>query len=273
MHPSTTITIQDVSPATAAEWLIHNTSNRPIRPARVRAMADDMTAGRWLMDGSPIRFNGDGTLLDGQHRLSAVQMSGVTVPMVVIFGIAHEAQAVMDGGAKRTASDVLQLNGVKNGTAVAAIARLAIAYQSGAFDRARKSAGLPEVSNSRALEFVELNPDLHPAAALAVRTARPTDCTPAIVGFTAWRLAQIDAAQAFQFWEDAAARVNLPAGDPVLAMTWKFAEARRSRQTLSHYMYLSAVFRTWNARRAGKPLLSLKMRSPKGGLIEIPVPR
>ena len=38
----------------------------------VTAYAEDMAAGRWKENGETIKFDSEGRLIDGQHRLAAV---------------------------------------------------------------------------------------------------------------------------------------------------------------------------------------------------------
>lgn len=79
----------DVTPELAARWLEKNhPSNRPIAWGRVEAFANDMRAGAWKLTHQGICFDGEGYLIDGQHRLKAVVAAKVTVRMVVF----HNAQ-------------------------------------------------------------------------------------------------------------------------------------------------------------------------------------
>lgn len=95
--------VVEVTPRTAAEWLTLNRRNRRARTLLVSKYAADMAAGQWRMAGEPIKFDTSGNLLDGQHRLSAVMLSGATVTMLVVRGLPPESQAVMDSGSARTA--------------------------------------------------------------------------------------------------------------------------------------------------------------------------
>lgn len=109
-----------VEPEQAKKWLERNVANRTVRPSRVREYASAMTEGRWLYTADPIRFDEDGKLIDGQHRLMAVVRSGETVHMHVVRGLARNAQDAVDTGAIRTASDALKVRGFKHGAQLAA---------------------------------------------------------------------------------------------------------------------------------------------------------
>lgn len=101
----------DVDPNVAADWLKRNSQNRPKKNARIAIYADAMKGDKWKMTGSPVQFGASGRLVDGQNRLQAIIDSGVTVRMLVVDGVDDEIFDVIDGGAKRTGSDMLHIEG------------------------------------------------------------------------------------------------------------------------------------------------------------------
>lgn len=50
----------------------------------VNKMAEDMRSGRWRLDGSPVRMDEAGFVIDGQNRLKAVVASGTTLEFLVV---------------------------------------------------------------------------------------------------------------------------------------------------------------------------------------------
>jgi hypothetical protein len=104
------IAMELITPAKAEELLRQNTRNRRLRKGLVDQYARDMSAGRWRKTHQGIAINCDGTILDGQHRLHAIIQSGVAVEMLVARGVPSSSQLEMDGGAVRTASDVLTID-------------------------------------------------------------------------------------------------------------------------------------------------------------------
>ena len=80
--------IQDVTPQMAAAWLSDNPQNRPLDEKRVAEYAERMRSGGWVehvKGGSrPIEVLDTGRLLNGQHRLSAIVRSGVTLKLRVV---------------------------------------------------------------------------------------------------------------------------------------------------------------------------------------------
>lgn len=94
-----------VTPAHAEKWLEMNTGNRRIRPSHVRHLAKQMEMGRWMLSPEPIVFTPN-RLLDGQHRLSAVLMSGCTIEASVALVQNEDVFRVLDQGANRNISDL-----------------------------------------------------------------------------------------------------------------------------------------------------------------------
>lgn len=114
--------IESVSPEIATWWLEMNLHNRNLNKIRVTQLAKDMREGLWVINGEPIQFDREGRLINGQHRLHAIVASGVTLQMLVVRGLAPQAQDTIDIGANRSMTAILTLNGFTQAMAQAAIA-------------------------------------------------------------------------------------------------------------------------------------------------------
>jgi hypothetical protein len=104
-------TVKQVSPELATRWLEGNTHNRTLKQWLVDRFVRDMQADRWQLTHQGIAFDVDEVLIDGQHRLWAVVLSGKTVPMRVFFNEPIETMMAVDTGVSRSNFDVLHLNG------------------------------------------------------------------------------------------------------------------------------------------------------------------
>lgn len=118
--------VMTITPGIASEWLTHNRKNRKARPTLVSQYARDMAEGAFALSGQPIILNGDGSILDGQHRLMACMEAGVPFDSLVVSGIETAVMHTLDSGAKRTFADYLKIEGVPSANDVAAITRLAL---------------------------------------------------------------------------------------------------------------------------------------------------
>ena len=133
MPHSNPIRVMPVTPAEARKWLAFNTHNRPVSQIAVDKYRSDMIAGRWQFAGDPIRFDVEGRLLDGQHRLHALATcpDDVTLDLLIISKLPADTQTVMDQGRRRTPGDQLGLLGVRNAVVAGAGIRLFLAHESG----------------------------------------------------------------------------------------------------------------------------------------------
>lgn len=124
-----------VTPCLAAKWLAKNTHNRNLRETTVANYVRDMLNGAWSPNHQGIAIGEDGALMDGQHRLSAIARSGVSVPMLVctdvprqIEGVESRVMDTVDRGNARSIPDILKLeHGLKADAGMIAAACLMIA--------------------------------------------------------------------------------------------------------------------------------------------------
>lgn len=122
-----------ITPAQAEEWLKLNTVNRRLSKTTVAAYVRDMQAGNWWLSGDPIRFDEEGRLTDGQHRLTACKQSGVSFRSVVIHNLPSGVIRVLDHGRGRTVADNLYIEGYKATLTLAAAARWLHIFKYGTF--------------------------------------------------------------------------------------------------------------------------------------------
>lgn len=101
------ISIMQITPDLAAEFLKRNTGNRAIRKTAVNQYADDLRRGNWKLTHQGVAISPNGRLLDGQHRLSAIVQSGISAQMVVALDVDDDSYAVIDRGKPRRLTDAL----------------------------------------------------------------------------------------------------------------------------------------------------------------------
>ena len=156
--------IEVFTPAVAKAILdTQNKGNRPIRYRTVDLLVSDMVLGEWQpASADAICFDPEGNLINGQHRLTAVVRSGVSVSMLVGRNIPAESFQVIDRGIKRTNADDVQRMGMPNATNVSSLVGSYLhACSSGSFDPyslAHHSRGATK--SARITEFVKANWDI-----------------------------------------------------------------------------------------------------------------
>lgn len=252
--PSASVVV--VTPEIAARWIAKNLRNRNIRKAVVNAYARDMKSGNWQLTGEAVKFDRNGDLIDGQHRLMAIIQSEQSVPLFVVRGLSPNAQDVMDSGSKRQASDALHLSGYRNAHIVAAAARLELSLTG-------DTVGGRTFTNSEIAEWVTGNPGIEDAAAASMNL-RTIDLSPSVITVAWHRLSQIDPLDCAEFWASLANNATNGAGDPRNTLLKRVASARRSGERLAQTVQLNFVIRAWNAWRGGRELHVLRDRASNG---------
>lgn len=237
-------------------------SSSRIAPAVVERYRRDMEAGRWTFAGDPIRFDVDGNLLDGQHRLTALASSpGVTIPLVVIRGLPTESQMVMDQGRKRSAGQQLGLRGVKNASNVAAGSRVYLLWSEGLMFRDSHIA-TTSITSPQIEQFVESNHDLIERVGAYGHALRSVDAPPSVTWAAAFAFDRIHPDLAHDFFIHLS-QGGTPVGSPINALDKRLGRIRREGLKLSTRDYLALIVQAWNAWREGKTVQ--KFQKPRGG--------
>lgn len=75
--------------------------NRNMSVPTVARYAADMGEGEWLFAGDPVRVDSQGTLIDGQHRLSAIVETDMPQWIIVVSGVDKAVMMAIDSGRRR----------------------------------------------------------------------------------------------------------------------------------------------------------------------------
>jgi hypothetical protein len=233
-----------VTPEYAASLLDCNVKNRNLRLRTVDDYARVMAAGNWRDNGETIKIARDGTLIDGQHRLHACVKAGVSFKCLVVSNLDPVVQKTVDGGMKRTAADVLSMEGIKNASITAAAVRWVVLYRSGNFD-----IDTVRMTSEEIFEFVEREPRLLRSASKG-RECREV-LAPGIAAGLHYILSDVEDEEADKFISDLADGANLPGGDPVLALRERLMKNRLNKSKISKEEIFAICVRAWNRRRQG----------------------
>lgn len=246
--------VKMVTPKDAAVLLNQNNMNRSISMKRVQLYADEMRTGNWENNGEDILIADDGTLLNGQHRLRAVILSGCATIFGFKYGIPKHTFVTMDNGHARTTADYLGIDGVHSASMVAAIAKMALQFERG--DHLRRACSRREV-----LEYAADHPLIGDMARLG-RAVQDTDLTAspfATVLFLASRTPRL-IPQLTEFARRVGDGTMLHKGDPALALRdWAAVERRRLRRTMPPQTCFMATARAWTAYAQGQSLRQIRI--------------
>lgn len=130
--------IETITPNIAAQMLKKNNKNRHLRERVVTRLVKTIKEGQWRMNGDAIRIADDGTLLDGQHRLSAVVVSKKPIISLVVRGLPLEVMDTIDIGNMRSLGNHLQMAGYKGAVfAIAAAVGVCLDFRKGLYSENR----------------------------------------------------------------------------------------------------------------------------------------
>lgn len=256
----------------AKRWLTRNVKNRPIRQTIVAKYASDMAEGRWLFAADPIRFNVDGDLIDGQHRLTALtECEGLTLPMLIVRALPRDTQGVMDQGTKRTPGDQLSQLGIKDSNAIAAAVKVLLIWEQGLLFRDSKLQHA--ISTPHIEQWVADHPDDLSFLADVITEARRNDAPPSIAHAVAIVFGRIDEVATTEFFR-LLARGAGTEGHPIVTLDKRLQRISKDRIRLPSRDYIALFICAWNAWRDGRRVTQLLR--PRGGRwheSNFPVPR
>jgi hypothetical protein len=240
--------VMTVTPAMAEKWLAATTfRNRNVSATAVNRYANDMTRGRWALNGESIVIDDNGNVIDGQHRLRAVIKSGVSIQSVVVRGADQSVFPTFDIGAKRGGKDVLSIAGYANANSLAAILRNIDMFTRRGFENTRGGGG--SYVRSR-LDFLQLASD-HPSAVESASFVKTHEVRCEVfrpvsfAGCMHYLMGQQNQAARDAFFESIASRVPHFSGSCPTISLWK----KYSTIKIQKEMTLSLKYRyeVWNA--------------------------
>lgn len=238
-----------ITPAMAQEYLKFNTENyRSVNNLRVMTYANDMKAGKWQLNGEGIKFDSNGVLLDGQHRLQAIVKAGVPVDMLVVRDI-QPGMNVYDIGSTRSLGQIAKARGAVNAYFSSVIAAAAWVVNDG---------GHQNLSGKiSTLEYAEKNSELlTKAVRLAVMGASSPICKKAAIIAAVYCLMRngVSGSDIGDFFR--VANTGIPSGhyDPSSACIFRnMVQVNKSRSQEERQLLFSATISAIQDFIAGKP--------------------
>ena len=239
-----TVQLMLVTPEIAAEMLQKlGKKQRSQKQMHLKAIMDDMAAGRFRLNGETIIFAADGTLIDGQHRLTSCVKMGVSFWTLVVRGVPTENFTTIGSGAKRSGADALTALNYTNSRILAAAANLLCRYRDGVLSRERL------VLSPTAIEAVMQDHPGLDTSARAVHRIAPLCHGAAAPAFCHYVLSQIDEDDASEFFDKLASLEGMKKGHPILSLAKRFI---RGKHRPDNVVFM--IFKAWNAWRQGKTL-------------------
>jgi len=246
--------VRRITPEVAKEMLKRNTGNRGLSNSHLIFLSKEMTEGRWLFDGQPIRFTDGGKLLDGQHRLNAVINSGESQDFLIVTGIESDSFKVMDTGKNRNGSDCFKIQGIEYSTSVAATVKFIIDMKFNTVSGGVKISNSELMEwyseNKSILEFVRRSEHLAKAFSRVISSSK-------IAGY--WFLfAEKNVTDSDIFINKLCNGLDLSVDSPIYVLRKKLIDIKLGDFEMNRKTKSALIIKAWNFYRKGESIKVLK---------------
>lgn len=238
----------------ANEWLLRVKVDfqRNLSESVVLRYATDMSEGYWIPGAQLIVFDSRGTLINGQHTLTAFVRSDLKT-LAVIWEINRHPQAYMafDHNRKRTARDTLKWNGVERPGEIQSAATALWQYENGCFaGKSYQSARSRFPSDPQIQLTVKMHPGL--GQHLWKNPFKGKEFSIGALNAASYILHCHDKKRAQDFYERLIEGTNIPSKNhPVAALRRAFMDlAPKERMRTGDTM--ARIFKAWNAFTRGE---------------------
>lgn len=233
-----------IDPETATVMLDANNNNRKVSPQTTDQYARALDRGDWPFTGDALRFGPNGVVLDGQHRLLAIESTEKSMECLVVSGLPKSVQRYIDSGRKRSAADQLHMDGVANATSMGAAARLMLSWEHWRGHSGKTLAVAP--GNAEVSEYVldHIGP-LEEALKYSAPVRRETGASLPALMSAYMRAVQVteDPILVTNFYVRLATGTDLKLGQPVHTLRGYLIRSKVANRLLDLY----SVVRAWNA--------------------------
>lgn len=242
-HPKQTSRVVQMTREKAEELLEKNTGNRPVSPANLDMFCQILRNGEWALTHQGIAIDWDGNLIDGQHRLMAIMITGVTAEIRVTTGIDPATFTKIDNGRIRNAADTLAILGVEGGTQLGAALRLYDLYVANEDGTWRSERHLRR--NAQIAILAEKYPDMGQHATVARRIRRASGAAPSAMIVLLYLIN--DHADAQEWVDGVITGANLSVGDARLAFRRAMMNAKLTKRRMTNQEVLALGIKSFNA--------------------------
>ena len=266
-----TTTWELVTPEIAQKFIESMGPNRRVVQKHVDYLAQAMKNGEWVESaGDPVRFNEQGELIDGQHRLWAIIETGMSFHFNIVRGLPIESMAVLDTGRSRSLRNFLEIAGEHNATILSAtLYNLQQYWETG--EIAKGWGG--RLGTRKAFLILQEHPGIRVSVSKVYQVNHVLRGGQGRWATIHYILAQIDYEDTEFFFEKLYSGDGLPLNSPILLLRNRLLDARySSRRAMNQRDFSALAFKAWNLYRTGTTLQQLTFRGGGARPEEYPKP-
>lgn len=263
--------IENITPNMATKYLRKNKKNRNISRISVERYAESMENGSWKYNAFPIVFDQDGLLMDGQHRLHAIILSGHTIKCKVVRGMDSDVFSTIDIGKYRGKADFLSSIGLKYSVQMAASLQYILNYRKNQFSALLSS---QDTSAQEIIDLSNTEENLIESVKFIARYGNKQKILPpSISSAMHYIFCEINPNLAHNFFDQLYTGTNLPPDSPILKLRNKQLDYRINRLVQSRKAVLMDVITCWNCYISGEQMPNIKYndKNPVPEILSHPV--
>lgn len=252
----------NITPEDATLLLDNNfKNNRTIKFGVVNEYAKYMREQKWnAQDGGSIKISENGELVDGQHRLKAIEKADKTVEMKVAVGFTDDDIPLFDRHQSRTHGDVLKIMlDVKCSNYVASFEKLKIAFENiGLVEKIFNPQFLRTITPDQVLKAYDPYDSVCVNKGMTMYKSLGGG-SKASYGFFYYIISNINKSIADKFWnniKDYESKMSAVAARYII-------NTKSRRISLGHLQTFKMMTILWNAYIDGREVATLKVESQK----------
>jgi hypothetical protein len=255
--------VETIDEKLAAKYLVLTDHDRPISNGHLQWLIGRQRRLEWQTNGDSIKFDSNGVLRDGQHRLKMVLTTGMPIEVVVVRDIDPGAFITMDTGKNRNLADVLALKKQLNPIPLASALSWVYRYLANQLSRGQK------VSHEQHLALLDKHPELHQSVAFFLNLTKPAGGPgwPAITMTSHYLFSRIDATAANDFIERYVTGLRLEEqSDPIAVLRGQIVSYATAKVKPQGDQILGLFALAWNAQSESRKVersYHVRPRSPR----------
>lgn len=245
--------------------LTRNKANRPINKENITFISSAMKRDKWMFTGETIIFSKNGDLMNGQHRLESVIITGKEQWFATVENVDNKAFSCMDINKPRSSGDALSIENIINPQSYAAIGKFIILYNRGGFSKmaTRSSNKALLLTPGDISDFVlKRHPSLTKSREYGY--AKENVLIPGnLYSAMHYIFKQIDNDAACDFCNKLSDGKELEKNDPIFILREELKAEKRSQRKMEQDEKIGLISKAWNLYRQGKKINALKFDTTK----------
>ncbi len=234
---------------------------RKLSEPHVARYSDASKRGLWKFDGTPIRVDWFGRMLDGNHRCHMVIRTKKPEKVLIIYGLDPDVFQVLDSGKRRTLADAFRSRSEDYYTVLASAITLLYSYENGHIPSGHGPSGGRVLQTEDAIKLLEKHPNMR----MSIKKIMPVRSVlqESAAGFLHYLFCKKSTSQADEFFEKLASGEGFKKKDPIRVLRDRLLFNKTEANKMTRGCKIALTIKAWNVFRVRGTLTKLTWRTSK----------